>query len=47
MWHPAIKDMTIADALLDQILYATHRIELEGDTMRKTDVDNSAQKDAD
>ena len=47
MWHSAIKDTTIADALLDRILDATHRIELEGDTMRKTGVDNTAQKDAD
>ena len=47
MWHPAIKDTTIADALLDRILDATHRIELKGDTMRKTGVDNPAQTDAD
>ena len=46
MWHPAIKDTTIADALLDRILDATHRIELKGDTMRKTGVDNPAQTDA-
>lgn len=34
-WHGLLKESTIADAILDRIVYSSHRIELKGDTMRK------------
>ena len=34
-WHDAIGDATIADAILDRIVHAAHRIALKGDSMRK------------
>ncbi|WP_162817001.1 ATP-binding protein, partial [Myroides odoratimimus] len=35
-WHPLIGENTIADAVLDRIVNSSHRIELNGDSMRKT-----------
>jgi len=34
-WHGVIGDSTIADAIMDRIVYSSHRIELNGDSMRK------------
>ena len=34
-WHSLIGEDTIADAILDRIVYSSHRIELNGDSMRK------------
>lgn len=34
-WHGLIGESTIANAILDRIVYSSHRIELNGDTMRK------------
>lgn len=33
-WHAAIGDDSIADAVLDRLVYSSHRIELEGNSMR-------------
>lgn len=35
-WHETIPDPTVADAILDRLAHNTHRIELEGESMRKT-----------
>jgi len=35
-WHQAIHDPTAADAILDRIIHNSHRIELSGDSLRKT-----------
>ena len=35
-WHQVIGDPTIADAICDRIIHNAHRIELEGDSLRKT-----------
>lgn len=35
-WHQAITDPTAADAILDRIIHHAHRIELCGDTLRKS-----------
>ena len=35
-WHDIIGDPTIADAILDRIVHNAHRIELEGESLRKT-----------
>ena len=39
-WHGLIGEDTIADAILDRIVYSSHRIELNGETMRKNKLKN-------
>jgi len=39
-WHALIGEDTIADAILDRIVYSSHRIELSGETMRKRKLNN-------
>lgn len=34
-WHDIIGEKTVADAILDRIVHRAHRIELEGESMRK------------
>lgn len=34
-WHEQIGDPTLADAILDRVVHNAHKIELEGDSMRK------------
>lgn len=34
-WHGLIGDSTIADAIMDRIVYGAHRIELKGESYRK------------
>ena len=34
-WYDAIGDPTVADAILDRIVHAAHRIELTGESVRK------------
>jgi DNA replication protein DnaC len=34
-WHEQIGDPTIADSILDRIVHNAHRIELDGESMRK------------
>jgi DNA replication protein DnaC len=34
-WHKAIGDPTLADAILDRLVHNAHRLELEGETMRR------------
>ncbi len=35
-WHGIIGDNTVADAILDRIVHNSHRLELGGESMRKT-----------
>lgn len=35
-WHELIGDSTVADAILDRMVHTANRIELDGDSMRKT-----------
>ncbi len=35
MWHEAMGEPTVADAVLDRVLQNVHRIELEGESMRR------------
>jgi hypothetical protein len=35
-WHEQIGDVTIADGILDRLVHNAHRIELRGESMRKT-----------
>ena len=34
-WHDIIGDPTIADAILDRLVFNSHRIEIEGETARR------------
>lgn len=34
-WHDLIGDQTVADAILDRVVHNAHRINVEGDSMRK------------
>ena len=36
-WHEMIGEPTIADAILDRIIHNAHRIELKGDSMRRSE----------
>jgi len=38
-WHEQVGDPTLADAILDRLLHSAHRIELDGDSMRKKRAD--------
>ena len=35
MWHDTIGNPTVADAILDRLVHNAHKIQLEGDSMRK------------
>jgi DNA replication protein DnaC len=35
-WHQSIGDNTLADAILDRLIHNAHRIELKGESMRKS-----------
>ena len=34
-WHAQIGDPTVADSILDRLVHAAHKIELQGESMRK------------
>ncbi|PID72841.1 MAG: AAA family ATPase, partial [Desulfobulbus propionicus] len=34
-WHEQIGDPTLADAILDRMIHTAHKIELDGESMRK------------
>lgn len=36
LWHEALGDATIADAVLDRLLEKAHRVELHGESMRRS-----------
>ncbi|RLV59281.1 transposase, partial [Parashewanella curva] len=36
-WFKMITNATVADAILDRLVHNSHRIELEGESMRKLD----------
>ena len=35
-WHEMIADETVADAILDRLVHNAYRLELKGESMRKT-----------
>ena len=47
VWHELIADATVADAILDRIVHAAYRIELSGDSLRKTAARHSARQPQD
>jgi len=34
-WHQLIGEATIADAIMDRLVYSSHRIELQGESLRR------------
>ena len=36
-WHAYLNDPTLADAILDRVLHAAHKVELTGESLRKTE----------
>jgi len=34
-WHDVIGEKTVADAILDRLIYGAHRLELRGESLRK------------
>jgi DNA replication protein DnaC len=43
-WHEQIGDATLADGILDRLVHNAHRIELRGESMRKTRAKKSEAK---
>ena len=41
-WHHLIADPTYADAILDRLVHNAHRLDLHGDSMRRTKTDPAA-----
>ena len=46
MWHAALGDPTVADAILDRVLEKLHRIELEGGSMRRPESESRRRQPA-
>ena len=44
MWHEAMGERTLADAVLDRVLSNLHRIELDGESMRRRDAAEPAPR---
>ena len=43
-WHEAITEPTLADAVLDRICQNLHRVELSGESMRRTKPTETLEK---
>jgi DNA replication protein DnaC len=43
LWHGALGEPTLADAILDRLLHSAHRIDLHGESMRKTQISRSCR----
>ena len=41
-WYEYLNNNTVADAILDRVVYSSHRVELEGESMRKLKSDVNA-----
>jgi DNA replication protein DnaC len=44
MWHNAIREPALADSALDHLLENLQRVELQGDSMRKTSSGRAGSK---
>ena len=40
-WHGQIGDPTVADSILDRLVHAAHRLEMQGESMRKKKVERN------
>jgi DNA replication protein DnaC len=44
-WHAQIGDPTVADSISDRLVHGAHRIELQGDSIRKLKGGRGGKKD--
>ena len=44
-WHASIGDSTLADAILDRLVHNAYKINLKGESLRKTKADLTADKE--
>ncbi|HEY8585866.1 MAG TPA: IS21-like element helper ATPase IstB [Rhodanobacter sp.] len=44
-WHAYVGEPTIADAILDRLVHSAHRIQLQGDSMRKLKSKGASRRD--
>jgi DNA replication protein DnaC len=44
-WHASIGDSTLADAILDRLVHNAYKINLKGESLRKTKSDLTADKE--
>jgi len=44
LWHEAIGDKTLADAILDRLVHNAYRLELKGESMRKARNENLSKE---
>ncbi len=44
LWHSVIADVTIADSICDRLVHTAHRIELEGESVRKAQAKKNGSK---
>ena len=45
LWHEAIGDPTLADAILDRLVHNAHKIDLQGESMRKKQAEDLNQRE--
>ena len=45
-WHEIIGDATVADAILDRLVHNAYRLELKGESLRKSKTDPSEKEDS-
>ena len=45
-WHAQIGDPTIADSILDRLVHNAHRLELQGESLRKKRTSKSGKENA-
>ena len=46
LWHDAIGDLTLGDAILDRLVHNAHRIDMKGESMRKKQANQLATKES-
>jgi DNA replication protein DnaC len=45
LWHEAIGDLTLGDAILDRLVHNAHRIDIKGESMRKKEASKLDNKE--
>jgi DNA replication protein DnaC len=45
-WHEGLGEPTVADAILDRLLHGAHRIELRGESLRRSEPASATIVDA-
>ena len=46
LWHDAIGDLTLGDAILDRLVHNAHRIDMSGESMRKKQANKLANEES-